>query len=93
MSSNADDPKVAQAASPSPVDQLSCSVSLHTTGSLGVRRGFRLVAGVGLSPADCCRRPRGGAFGRNDGIRDCWPNDKIWRRSKVRKLGAKYLRR
>ena len=56
MSLNADDPKVAQAASPQQWDQVGCRVSLHTNGSLGVRRGFRLVAGVGLFPTDCCRR-------------------------------------
>ena len=41
----------------------SCSVSLHTTGSPGVRWGFRLVAGVGLCPADCCRWSRGAHLG------------------------------
>ena len=34
-----------------------------------------------------------GAFGRNGGIRGCWPNDKILRRSKVRRLGTKCLLR
>lgn len=32
------------------------------TGSFDVWRGFRLVAGVGLFPADCCRRPRRAHF-------------------------------
>ena len=39
----------------SPVDRFSCGVSLNTTRSLAMRRGLRLVAGVGLFPADRCR--------------------------------------
>ena len=40
---------------PPPVDRSSRGISLHTTGSTGMRRGCRLVAGVGLFAADRCR--------------------------------------
>ena len=45
------------------MDRFGCGVSLHTTGSTGMRRGFRLVAGVGLFTAVRCRRHRGAHLG------------------------------
>ena len=45
------------------MDQSNFSVSLHTANSIGMRRGFRLVAGLGLFPAVPCRQHRRARLG------------------------------
>jgi len=45
------------------MDRFGCGVSLNTTRFIGLWRGFRLVAGVGIFPADRYRWHRGAHLG------------------------------
>ena len=56
MMSKIVDQKTVQTISPRQWIGLIMGVSLHTTCSIRVRRRFRMVAGVGLCPANCCCR-------------------------------------